>query len=197
MDLSYNSVNSFPIKIKIMEILKSIQRRYSVRKYASDTVEREKLERCLEAARMAPSACNAQPWKFIVVDDPTLKEQVSRAAKHLSFGFNNFVDEAPVMIVMVLEPANVSSEFGSKVKRKHYPLIDIGIAAEHFCLQATEEGLGTCLLGWLNEKMVKKDLNIPARRRVPLMISVGYPATDKQKSKKRKALDKIVSYNAY
>ena len=79
VDLSYNSVNSFPIKIKIMEILKSIQRRYSVRKYASDTVEREKLERCLEAARMAPSACNAQPWKFIVVDDPNLKEQIGRA----------------------------------------------------------------------------------------------------------------------
>ncbi|MFW6101433.1 MAG: nitroreductase family protein [Bacteroidota bacterium] len=180
-----------------MDILKTIQIRQSTRNYSPVPVEREKLERCLEAARLAPSACNAQPWKFIVVDEPELKKEVAGAAKHMSFGMNQFVDEAPVIIAIVMEPANVTSEFGSKIKRKHYPLMDIGIAAEHFCLQATEEGLGTCLLGWLNEKKAKKALNIPARRRVPLMISVGYPATDKKKSRKRKDLDKIVSYNAY
>ncbi|MFP4620755.1 MAG: nitroreductase family protein [Bacteroidales bacterium] len=180
-----------------MDILKTIQIRQSTRNYSPVPVEREKLERCLEAARLAPSACNAQPWKFIVVDEPELKKEVAGAAKHMSFGMNQFVDEAPVIIAIVMEPANVTSEFGSKIKRKHYPLMDIGIAAEHFCLQATEEGLGTCLLGWLNEKKAKKALNIPSRRRVPLMISVGYPATDKKKSRKRKDLDKIVSYNAY
>jgi nitroreductase len=180
-----------------MDILKTIQIRQSTRNYSPVPVEREKLERCLEAARLAPSACNAQPWKFIVVDEPELKKEVAGAAKHMSFGMNKFVDEAPVIIAIVMEPANVTSEFGSKVKRKHYPLMDIGIAAEHFCLQATEEGLGTCLLGWLNEKKAKKVLNIPLRKRVPLMISVGYPATDKQKPRKRKDLDKIVSYNSY
>ena len=180
-----------------MDILQTIQTRQSVRKYSSAPVEREKLERCLEAARLAPSACNAQPWKFIVVDKPDLKKEVAGAAKHMGFGMNRFVDDAPVIIAIVMEPANFTSEFGSKVKRKHYPLIDIGIAAEHFCLQATAEGLGTCMLGWLNEKKVKKALNIPSMRRVPLLISLGYPATDKQKSRKRKPLDKIVSYNAY
>ena len=180
-----------------MDILKTIQTRQSVRNYSPAPVEKEKLERCLEAARLAPSACNAQPWRFIVVDKPDLKQEVGGAAKHMGFGMNRFVDEAPVIVAIVMEPANVTSEFGSKIKRKHYPLMDIGIAAEHFCLQATAEGLGTCMLGWLNEKKAKKALNIPSRRRVPLLISVGYPAIDKQKSRKRKALDKIVSYNAY
>jgi nitroreductase len=180
-----------------MEILKSIQNRYSVRKYSSTPVEREKIDRCLEAARMAPSACNAQPWTFIALDDTELKNEVAQAAKHLSFGMNKFADQAPVIIAIVMEPANVTSELGSKIQRKHYPLIDIGIAADHFCLQATEEGLGTCMLGWLNEKKVKKTLHIPSSRRVPLLISLGYPADQQKKSRGRKKFEKIVRYNSY
>ena len=180
-----------------MEILKVIQSRHSVRQYASKPVEKEKIHRCLEAGLMAPSACNAQPWRFIVVDKVELKNELALAAKHLSFGMNQFADQAPVIIAIVMEPANITSEFGSKIKRKHYPLIDIGIAAEHICLQATAEGLGSCMLGWLNEMKAKKLLKVPAHKRVPLLITLGYKANSKTKSHKRKDFDKIVRYNAY
>ena len=180
-----------------MEILKSIQNRISTRKYSQEPVEKEKIESCIEAARLAPSACNAQPWKFIVVDEPELKDKVANAARAEMLNMNKFTNEAPVIIAIVMESANVTSTLGSKIKRKHYPLIDIGIAAEHICLQATEEGLGSCMIGWLNEKKVKKLLNIPSSRRIPLLITLGYPSDEKEKNRIRKEFDKVVSYNGY
>ncbi|MFW6095467.1 MAG: nitroreductase family protein, partial [Bacteroidota bacterium] len=158
-----------------MGIISSILHRRSVRQYADKPVEKEKVTRCLEAGRLAPSACNAQPWKFIVVDKQELTKQVAKTARAELLNMNKFADQAPVIIAIVMEPANVTSTLGSKIKRKHYPLIDIGIAAEHICLQATEEGLGSCMIGWLNEKNVKKILGIPSKRRVPLLITLGYP----------------------
>ena len=180
-----------------MEIIKSIQNRISTRKYSQKPVEKEKIERCVEAARIAPSACNAQPWKFIVIDEPDLNNQVAHAARAEMLNMNKFTNEAPVIIAIVMEPANVTSTLGSKIKRKHYPLIDIGIAAEHICLQANEEGLGSCMIGWLNEKKVKKLLGIPSSRRVPLLITLGYPEEGKEKTRNRKEFDKVVSYNGY
>src|SRR6056297_2381564 len=180
-----------------MKILNSIESRYSVRKYLPKPVEKEKIDRCLEAARIAPSACNGQPWKFIVIDKPELVKKVSQYARASLLNMNKFLDQAPVIIAIVMEPANVTSTLGSKIKRKHYPLIDIGIAAEHICLQATEEGLGSCMIGWLNEKKVKKLLNIPSSRRIPLLITLGYPSDEKEKNRIRKEFDKVVSYNGY
>jgi len=111
--------------------------------------------------------------------------------------FNHFVFKAPVLVLIVAERQKASAKFGGIVKRKNFTQMDIGIAAEHFCLQATEEGLGTCLLGWFNEKKVKKMLSIPKLKRVELMISVGFSADDNIPDKKRKSIDKILSYNKY
>lgn len=180
-----------------MKILESIQKRYSLRNYADKPVEKEKIERCLEAARLSPSACNAQPWKFVVVDNPELKEEVANAARAEMLNMNKFANEAPVIIAIVMEPANVTSTLGSKIKRKHYPLMDIGIAAEHICLQATEEGLGSCMIGWLNEKKVKKALGIPSARRIPLLITLGYPSEQKESWRPRKDFEEVVAYNKY
>lgn len=180
-----------------MKILESIQKRYSLRNYADKPVEKEKIERCLEAARLSPSACNAQPWKFVVVDNPELKEEVANAARAEMLNMNKFANEAPVIIAIVMEPANVTSTLGSKIKRKHYPLMDIGIAAEHICLQATEEGLGSCMIGWLNEKKVKKTLGIPSARRIPLLITLGYPSEQKESWRPRKDFEEVVAYNKY
>jgi nitroreductase len=83
------------------------------------------------------------------------------------------------------------------MKDKEYPLMDIGIAVEHLCLQAVEEGLGTCIIGWFNEKKVKKLLGIPSAKRAELIITLGYPATEQIREKKRKSLDEITSYNIY
>ena len=174
-----------------------INNRQSVRGYKPDMVEKEKLDRILEAGRLSPSACNAQPWKFIVVDDPELKNKVADATSNRVIGINHFTKQAPVHIVIVMEPANFNSNFGSIMKDKNLPLIDIGIAAAQISIQATAEGLGTCILGWFNETSVKKLLNIPKGKRVILIITLGYSADDELRVKKRKLISEVVSYNKY
>ncbi|MBN1199804.1 MAG: nitroreductase family protein [Bacteroidales bacterium] len=181
-----------------MNFLELVQQRESCRAYnPAKPVEKEKLERCIEAARLAPSACNAQPWKFIIVDEPELKNKISVAADSRLLGFNHFAKESPVLVVVVRESANLTSKLGTLLKDKPYPLMDVGIAAEHFCLQATSEGLGTCIMGWFDEKKVKALLGIPANKRAELIISVGYPATGDLRKKMRKPVEEIRTYNRY
>jgi nitroreductase len=110
---------------------------------------------------------------------------------------NHFTKQAPVHIVVVLENPNFTSAIGSLIRDKQFTLIDIGVATIQFCLQATEEGLGTCILGWFNEKKVKKLLNIPALKRALLIITVGYPASEELRIKKRKTTKEIVGKNGY
>jgi nitroreductase len=177
--------------------LELVKTRQSTRAYSSQTVESEKVERCLEAARMAPSACNAQPWKFIVVNDPVIKNALADATQDRILPLNHFTKQAPVHVVIIREKANMTSSIGQVIKDKEFPAMDIGIAAIHFCLQALEEGLGTCILGWFNEKKVRKLLSVPPNKRIELMITMGYPATDKLRPKKRKPKEEVVSYNKY
>ena len=156
-----------------MSFLDLVNKRYSVRNYKDIPVEREKIDRCIEAVRLAPSACNCQPWKFIVVDDPALKNELAKVAFDEIPDINGFAFKAPVLVLMVSERQKAVAKFAGIVKKKNFSLMDIGIAAEHFCLQAAEEGLGTCMLGWFNEKKVKNILSIPMSKRVELMISAG------------------------
>jgi len=179
-----------------MIFLELIKLRQSVRKYSDKPVEREKIERCIEAARLAPSACNAQPWKYIVIDEPELKEKVAKETFSAIAPFNKFALQSPVIVAIVMEKPNMLSQFGGRIKEKDFYLIDIGITAEHFCLQAAEEGLGTCMLGWFNERAVLKLLNIPSRKRIGLLITLGY-AADEQRQKKRKEVKKMSNYNKY
>jgi nitroreductase len=174
-----------------------VKNRQSDRSFKNKPIEKEKLERIIEAGRLSPSACNAQPWRFIIVDDPELKNQVADATSSKILGLNHFTKQAPVHIVIVLEPANFTSNFGSFVKDKTLPLIDIGIAAENICLAAKAEGLGSCMLGWLDEPKVRKLLNIPKSKRVPLIITIGYPEKEETREKKRKTTPEIISYNKY
>lgn len=177
-----------------MDFLQLAASRQSDRAYEHRPVEREKLERILQVACLAPSACNAQPWKFVVVDDPELARRVGKAAAGL--GMNRFAKEAPVHILIVEELMNVTSFLGSKIKDKYFPLIDIGIATAHITLAAESEGLGSCIMGWFDEKEIKQLVGIPADKRLLLDVAVGYAAKPKRK-KSRKALDKVVSYNHY
>ena len=109
---------------------------------------------------------------------------------------NNFAVQAPVIIAIVLEKPNLTSKIGSVVKDKEYPLIDIGIAANQFCLQASVLGLGTCMIGWFDEKKVKDLLNVPRSKRIPLLITLGY-SLSKQREKIRKPIDKMYKQNKY
>ena len=179
--------------IKILEFIKS---RQSDRKYSNQPIEKEKIERIIEAGRLAPSACNAQPWKFIVVDQPELLSKLAEAASAKLLGMNGFVDQAPLMIVIVREQANFSSRIGAVIKDKDYSLIDIGIASQNICLQAEAEGVGSCMLGWFDEKLVRKTLSIPKSKRVELIITLGYSLNEKRE-KRRKPKDEIISYNKY
>ena len=174
-----------------------INRRQSVRRYADRPVEREKIEQCLEAARLAPSTSNSQPWKFIVVDDPQLRATVAAETVAPFRSFNTFVEQVPVLVAVMVDGVNLEANTGKVLRRFDYSLIDIGIATEHFCLQAAELGLGTCILGWFDEKAVKKLLHVPRNRRIYLMITLGYPLDDQVRPKRRKPLDKIRAYNRY
>ena len=179
-----------------MNFIELISKRQSVRKYLSKPVEKEKIDLCIEAGRIAPSASNSQPWKYIVVDDPIIKDKVAHETYSTLVSFNKFVVQAPVIIVIVIEKPGLVTQIGASIQKRDYPLIDIGITAEHFCLQATELGLGTCMLGWFNEKPIKKLLNIPEKKRIGLMISVGY-ADDEPRQKNRKKTNEIRVYNKY
>lgn len=174
-----------------------VNNRQSDRNYLPQPIDRDVIGRILDAARVAPSACNAQPWRFIVVDEPELKNKLADAAASKILGINHFTKQAPVHIVIVMEGANFNSKFGSLMKGKTLPLIDIGITAEHICLGAKAEGLGSCMLGWFDEPAVKKLLDIPKSKRVPLIITLGYPQTDDIREKKRKTIDDVVCYNKY
>ncbi|OQB68128.1 MAG: putative NAD(P)H nitroreductase [Bacteroidetes bacterium ADurb.Bin139] len=177
-----------------MDFSELIKLRQSVRQYSDRSVEREKIIACLEAARLAPSANNSQPWKFIVVDEPELKNRVADCTA--SLGMNKFTYQAPVMVVVVLEKENLFSSLGGKVKDKIFCHYDVGLAIGQFCLQAAELGLGTCIIGWFDEKKIRELLNINRKRRIPLIISLGYSETP-VKAKKRKPMDEMSRWNAY
>lgn len=181
-----------------MNFSELIQQRQSDRAYIDKEVSRDLINSCLEAARMAPSASNSQPWSFVVIDDPKLKDKVAGKTFGPLKTFNKFVPQAPVIIAIVMEKPKLITEAGGRIKKKEYPLIDIGIAAEHICLQAAEHGLGSCMLGWFNEKSVRKLINLPKSKSIPLLITLGYtPDGYRLRKKIRKSFETIVSYNTY
>jgi len=170
-----------------------MQNRRSVRKYSPDPVPRELIDRCIEAARLAPSACNGQPWYFIVVDNTEDKNRLCEAAFGGIYSSNKFVRKAPVIIVVVTDERSYQTKAGGFFRNIKYALVDIGIAGEHLALQATELGLGTCWLGWFSERGVRKALNLPKSTKIDILFSLGYPA-DSERPKNRRTLDEIRKY---
>ena len=176
--------------------LNLVKSRQSDRAYLDTPVEQEKLDRILEAARLAPSACNAQPWKLVVVTDPEKRMQVADATASKVLSMNHFTKQAPVQIIVVEENANFTSTVGGWATNKHYPHLDLGILASHICLAAADEGLGSCIIGWCDENKVRKALDIPKSKRVMLVILIGYSAQE-LREKRRKTKGEVVSLNKY
>jgi nitroreductase len=173
-----------------------IKERQSVRRYNKKEVEEWKLDKCIEAVRLSPSACNAQPWKLIIVKDKELKTKVGKET--IGLGMNKFAPEAQTIVVFVIEKPNFTSKLGWLIKNREFPLIDLGVAAQNFCNQATDLGLGTCMIGWFNEKNIKKLLNVPRSKRLGLVITIGYAPDDyKKRTKIRKAKEIMSSINKY
>jgi len=178
-----------------MTFLELVKKRRSCRKYAARPVPRDVIDRCLEAARLAPSACNSQSWFFIVVDNEELRSVLAKKAFSGIYSMNSFAKNAPILIIVVTERSSYIARLGGYFKRVQYSLIDIGIACEHLILEAEEEGLGTCWLGWFNEKEVKKILRLPREKKVDVIISMGYPEEKEAHDKIRKSLDDIRRFN--
>jgi nitroreductase len=174
--------------------LKLISRRRSIRRYKPLPVEKEKLLACLEAARLAPSACNAQPFTFVVVDDPSLKEKLAEAAFSGIYSPCKFAAQAGALVVVLARKGKLSAWLGNQVRDTNFRLMDIGIAGEHFALAAEEQGLATCWLGWFNAKAAAKAVGAPAGCKAEVMFSVGY-ADEDPPARKKKSLEEMSSFN--
>ena len=163
--------------------------RQSCRAYdETRSVEREKLDAILEAARLSPSACNGQPYHFTVCTGDTARE-VAKATQGM--GMNKFASQAPILIVVSEQPYVKSAAVGAKVKNNDYRSIDIGIAAAYLTAEAAAQGLGTCILGWFDDSKLRAlcGLDMPVR----LVITLGYPKDDTLRPKKRKDISELVT----
>ena len=170
-----------------MDFLEIAKSRYSCRKYdPARQVEREKLNAIIEAGRLAPSACNGQPYMLTIATG----ERAKQVAKEVTgMGMNRFAVDAPVMLVVSEMPYVKTAAFGAKIKKNDYRSMDVGIFAAYLTAEATSLGLGTCILGWFDDAALRKicGLEHPVR----LVIALGY-ALDEPRAKKRKAACDLV-----
>jgi nitroreductase len=172
-----------------------VTNRRSVRRYSDRPVERDKVLACLEAARLAPSADNVQPWRFLVLDDSELRDRFSKEVFSGIFTKTRFAAKAPILILLLARLDIVANRIGKQIQGIHYYFIDVGIAGEHIVLQAEELGLGTCWIGWFNTRKARKIAKIPKRYKIVSLLSMGYPETRPTREKKRKTLSEIVWFN--
>ena len=174
-----------------MNFMEIAEIRQSCRSYDPvKAVEKEKLDAILKAAQLAPSACNGQPYKITVCTGDTAKAVAAACA---GMGINKFAPQAPVQLVISEMPYTKSAALGAKLKKNDYRSIDIGIVAAYITAEAAAQGLGTCILGWLDDGKIREicDLQHPVR----LVITLGYAGEgDKLRSKKRKDLNELVRY---
>ena len=180
-----------------MALIDVILRRRSVRSYLDRPVEKEKIRLCLEAARLAPSASNSQPWYFVVVDEPGLKNTLCDRAFGGLFASMRVPREAPVIVAVLARPQEARIRLGNLALGTDFNLIDLGIAGEHFALQAAELGLGTCWIGLFDERAVKKVLGIPGGYRVVNLFTLGYYDDAGDREHHRRPLAEIASFNGF
>jgi len=174
-----------------MDFLEIANARQSCRSYdETKPVEQEKLDAILEAVRLAPSACNGQPYQITVCRGEKAK-QAAKACQGM--GMNKFASQAPVLLVISEEDYCKTAAMGAKVKHNDYRSMDIGIAVAYLTAEAAAQGLGTCILGWLDDEKLRQICNL--KHPVRLVVTLGYPAEgEKLRTKKRKDMDTLVTY---
>lgn len=174
-----------------MDFLEIAKSRQSTRKYdVSRAVEDEKLEKILEAGRLAPSACNGQPY-FITVCRGESAAKVARAVQGM--GINKFASDVPVLLVISEMPYSKSAAIGAKIKDNDYRSLDIGILAAYLTAEAETQGLSTCILGWLDDAKIREICDLEGK--VRLVIALGYaPEGYELREKKRKDKNELISY---
>lgn len=174
-----------------------IDSRRSIRKYLPQPVERDKIEACLEAARLAPSAENAQSWRFLVIDEPELKTRFAGKAFSGIYGPTRFAAEAPVLILLLARMSLVTHRAGQAVQGIPFYALDLGIGGEHFVLRAEELGLATCWIGWFDVRAARRFFKIPRRFKILSLISLGYAARRPPNERVRKPLSEIAWWNRF
>jgi nitroreductase len=192
MRISYSIKKKRKGDTLMQDFLELCLRRQSCRDFADKTVEHEKLLRCVEAARLAPSACNSQPWSFVVVEDPKIVPEVAKCSQQM--GFNEYIAGARAFIVVLEEHAVLVPNLRRVLDSQYFAKGDLGGAVLSICLQAESIGLGTCILGVYDREKLCELLGIPLEKQFGGLIAVGYPATDKVRTKVRKPLEEIARF---
>jgi len=171
-----------------------VQKRHSCRRFEKGRpIPREELDACLALARLSPSACNSQPWRFLVVDEAEKRADLASCVQDL--GMNRFASDCGALIAVLEEPAHLLPKLFPNPKNQTFAQIDIGIAVAHLTLACAERGIGTCIMGWINQKKAHRVLGLPDNAVLRLVIAAGYPsAEDQLREKRRKELDAVRDY---
>jgi nitroreductase len=178
-----------------MDFWEVIEARRSIRKYKSDPIPEDKLNKVLEAARIAPSWSNLQCWKYIVVKDDNTKKAL---ADILPSGnpVKKAFTQAPMIIIGCADPERSGYIGSQRISNKQWHILDLGISMQQLVLAATNEGLGTCWVCWFSEKVVKEILNVPENIDVVALTPLGYP-DEEPKAKRRKSIKEIAYFDQY
>jgi nitroreductase len=174
-----------------------IATRYSCRSYDKDRpVSREDILSIVESARLAPSACNSQTWRFVAVTDREKIDAIHSEGMRVGVG-NSFLREATALVVGCSKLDFIANTIGRTISGIDYYQVDIGIAMEHMALKATELGLASCWIGWFNEKSLRRLLDIPKSVKITALLSLGYPAAQVSAEKKRKPIGEILMWDKW
>ncbi|KGN75138.1 nitroreductase [Porphyromonas macacae] len=178
--------------MNLQDFMNLVTSRQSDRKFDSErAIDRSVLLKIIEAARLAPSATNSQPWSFILVTDAETRQKVASRCGTTLVPINHFARQAPAQIVVVEERSNWTSRIGNKLQGERFSDYDLGITTAHIVLAAEAAGLGSCILGLFREKKLRQELGIPDSKRIALVILLGY-SKDPKRLKKRKPIDSIL-----
>lgn len=181
-----------------MEFMDMQLKRESCRIYSEEPVSREMLIRLVDVARLSPSGCNAQPWRFIIVDETEARRKVTEALYDGELTGCPWGDKVPAFILICEDEAHLMPGVGEHYGSQHFAQMDIGMAAMALCCEAASIGLGTCMIGTMSQEKLRKAFDIPAERIVRLIITVGHPAREGAPRKKnRKSLEEILSFNQW
>lgn len=176
-------------------ILELLKKRNSIREYIDKSISRDKLLSCIEAARLSPSACNIQPWEFIIIDNKKLKNKLVEEIFKDKFYLNRFAKKAPVIIAVLAKPDKTVNRMAGYIHGDNYFLLDIGFACSNLILRAHELNIGSCILAWFDKEKLKKILKIPNTNKIVALISLGYFKKNQTSEKSRKKINDLVKFN--
>ena len=166
--------------------------RQSCRNFSDKPVEHDKLQQIIEAARLTPSACNSQPWRFVVACTPEAVAQIAEAGQQL--GINAFLVKAKAFIVVLESHAVLMARLRSFIDSQYFAKGDIGAATVSICYAAQDLGLGSCIIGLFDREKIAKAIGIDANQRIAALVAIGYPDEDQIRTKSRKDTDDIARF---